>query len=60
MKIAPCKDCPNRAVGCHAVCAEYQAFATERAEYLRRRNLEISVERAKRGARADKENYCCR
>lgn len=50
MKIAPCKDCAKRTVGCHAVCAEY----------LRRRNLEISVERAKRGARADKENYCCR
>ena len=26
MKIAPCKDCPNRTVGCHAMCAKYRAF----------------------------------
>ena len=26
MAEAPCKDCPNRFVGCHSTCAGYQAF----------------------------------
>lgn len=29
-----CKGCPDRAVGCHAVCEDYKAFRAEReAEY---------------------------
>jgi len=30
MKTAPCKDCPDRTVGCHASCEKYIAFAAER------------------------------
>lgn len=27
MKVIPCsKDCPNRTVGCHAMCAKSRAF----------------------------------
>lgn len=26
----PCKDCPDRTVGCHASCEKYTAFAAER------------------------------
>lgn len=25
----PCKDCPNRAMGCHSTCEEYIAFRAE-------------------------------
>lgn len=24
--IAPCKDCPDRVLGCHSECAKYQEF----------------------------------
>jgi hypothetical protein len=24
--VAPCKDCPDRAVGCHAVCDKYKQY----------------------------------
>lgn len=24
--IAPCKDCPDRCIGCHSVCAKYKDF----------------------------------
>ena len=27
---APCKDCPNRQVGCHSSCKAYQEFSAER------------------------------
>ena len=26
MAKAPCKDCPDRAVGCHSTCTKYQEF----------------------------------
>lgn len=26
----PCKDCPDRTVGCHATCEKYLDFAAER------------------------------
>lgn len=31
--IAPCKDCPNRYLGCHDKCYKYQAFRQARDEY---------------------------
>lgn len=29
MKNAPCKDCADRFVGCHAACERYRAFKAE-------------------------------
>ena len=31
---APCKDCVDRAVGCHSTCDKYKQFADERKEYV--------------------------
>jgi ribosomal protein S4 len=32
MNKAPCKDCPDRKVGCHSTCKKYLAFRQERIE----------------------------
>lgn len=32
MNKAPCKDCPNREVGCHSTCDKYIVFRKERDE----------------------------
>ena len=32
-RFAPCKNCPNRHLGCHAKCYKYQAFRQARNEY---------------------------
>lgn len=29
---APCKDCPDRQVGCHSTCEKYITFAKEKRE----------------------------
>nr|DAH24695.1 MAG TPA: Protein of unknown function (DUF4051) [Caudoviricetes sp.] len=34
---APCKDCPDRQLGCHAACDRYRAFRAERDEMLEAR-----------------------
>ena len=26
MPVCPCKDCPDRVVGCHAICTRYDAW----------------------------------
>lgn len=31
---APCKDCPDRVVGCHSTCEKYIEFRKYRDEYL--------------------------
>lgn len=31
---APCKDCKDRAVGCHGSCEQYKAFRAERDRML--------------------------
>ena len=31
---APCKDCPDREVGCHGTCEKYQLFRKSRTDYL--------------------------
>lgn len=46
---APCKDCPDRYVGCHAVCQRYIQFDTENKERLNK----IAAEHALDGYRAD-------
>lgn len=33
---APCKDCDDRAIGCHSTCDKYRQFAEERKEYVRK------------------------
>ena len=32
MNKAPCKDCPDRKVGCHSTCEKYLEFRKERDE----------------------------
>lgn len=32
MTDAPCHGCENRAVGCHAACADYAAYDTQRKQ----------------------------
>ena len=47
--IPPCKDCPDRAVGCHAECEKYQAFSawaeTKREERRNRCGTHVGFER---------------
>lgn len=31
--LAPCKDCPDREVGCHSKCERYTSFRKELDEY---------------------------
>lgn len=39
--IAPCKDCPNRKVGCHADCKPYLEFAEERQAIRERHKNDV-------------------
>ena len=32
MNGSPCKDCPNRVLGCHSHCEKYQKFHKENVE----------------------------
>lgn len=34
---APCKDCPDRVVGCHSTCKRYTEYAKEREEIRKKR-----------------------
>ena len=36
VRFAPCKDCPNRYLGCHDKCYKYQAFRQARDEVLKK------------------------
>ena len=38
---SPCKDCTNRAVGCHGICAEYKSYK----EYNDNRNNSMKVDK---------------
>lgn len=40
MKNAPCKDCKDRAVGCHAICKKYIEWKKERDAILEKINKE--------------------
>ena len=42
---APCKDCVDRAVGCHSACDKYKKFAYDRKEYVRKVNAYRRKER---------------
>lgn len=49
---APCKHCPERAVGCHAVCERYKAFKADKEnENLRRREYNAAEDAEIRGKR---------
>lgn len=41
---SPCKDCPDRVLGCHSVCEKYLAFHKERTEYLEYRKKQNQLE----------------
>lgn len=40
--IAPCKECPDRFVGCHTECERYKAF-TESCERIRKRRWDLTI-----------------
>lgn len=39
----PCKDCPDRQVGCHAKCEKYIAFRREKDEQNCQRALQTEI-----------------
>jgi len=43
MKAAPCKNCPNRHVGCHSQCDDYKDWRAERDKVLEIKRLENSA-----------------
>ena len=43
MKVAPCKDCEARHMGCHSTCEGYQEFVKSR-EKLREEKIKKSEE----------------
>lgn len=47
---APCKDCPNRYVGCHSECRAYQAYRAERETHyqLRKDLMQLECDAAMR------------
>lgn len=40
---APCKNCPDRKIGCHSKCNKYSQFRKERDEELDRKRKEDDV-----------------
>lgn len=40
---APCKNCPDREIGCHSKCNKYSQFRKERDEELDRKRREDDV-----------------
>lgn len=47
---APCKDCPDRHLGCHGTCEKYQ-------EYKKRHDEEVAALQSEKDAYADMYNY---
>ena len=46
----PCKDCPDRQVGCHGKCGKYAEFSEERARIREMKRLNSSVSSARDAA----------
>lgn len=44
MKKSPCKDCPDRHVGCHAHCAKYAEFDQECEKIRKARAVEQDID----------------
>lgn len=40
----PCKNCPDRRVGCHSVCERYLEFKTKRDRIIAKRRAEMNLE----------------
>ena len=36
----PCKDCPDREVGCHSTCEKYKAFRAEKDREIEERKIQ--------------------
>ena len=53
MKNAPCKDCPDRYVGCHSSCSKYKEFQNFCAEINEKRSY-LYTEEARRVSRVIK------
>ena len=43
MSNAPCKDCPDRVVGCHSTCEKYIEYRKERDKFLEERMKETRL-----------------
>jgi len=43
---APCKDCPDRAQGCHGRCEKYAAFLKAHNQALENKNRYLDAESA--------------
>lgn len=43
MRASPCKDCPDREIGCHGKCERYQEYATKRAAFLEERRKTMNA-----------------
>jgi hypothetical protein len=41
--LAPCKDCQERHIGCHAECERYIKFKEESAEIEKRRRADVEA-----------------
>ena len=46
MITAPCKDCPDRAEGCHGRCERYAAFRTAHARELENKDRYLEADAA--------------
>ena len=44
MRKAPCKDCPDRFVGCHSVCVEYAKFKAQAEKIREEKNKEYVIQ----------------
>ena len=42
---APCKDCEERCLGCHATCEKYAAFKKDRGKFTRDLKKKVYEER---------------
>ena len=41
---SPCKDCPDRHMGCHSECEGYKSFEAENEEYKAKRREALKKE----------------
>lgn len=44
---APCRDCAERRVGCHAACPKYQAYAADRVRVRAERAVQAEATSAR-------------
>ena len=54
---APCKNCPDREIGCHSKCNKYSEFRKKRDEELdrkRKEDFELHQTDCSRAARSDR------